>query len=520
MQQPATPATAAKDEATKRFLARYQRAKEKRDRVAPVIDECYEFGLPLRERPYSSGEDYRARTERLFDGTAPSLVQDLASQMLDDVWPADAKPFELKAGKDVPPAEREQVNLALQEVTEEIIETINNSNFRAEAHEALMDWTIATGILLADEGDAIEPVRFRALPLAEAMPDTGPFENIDALFRPVECRAGDVKIRWPRAQLSEQLKEITEKRPDEKLQFVEGSERDWSVKGTETWRYRCVWIEKAETIDEGTFQGDGSKPFIDFSFMRVAREVIGRGPLQIALPDIKTLNLAKQFMLEAADLELGGIWLYDDDGSINPDTITIAPRTLIPRNPDSKGLERVNGAGNFNLGDLIVKDLQAQIRMTMLGDDLGPVQNTPMSATEVLERTANRARRRAGPYTRLIVGLLFQTVRRVAYILRKQGRIKLPAIDGRTIVFRPLSPLTRAQAQDEILRHDRFLEMANARVGPQQTALFVDSNRYLEFLADRFGVAQKVIRPAADRSALSAAIAALSALPNDQGMAA
>src|SRR4051812_43617091 len=76
-----------------RFLQRYQRAKGKRDLQAAVIDECYEFYLPLRERIYCTGN--LPATDRVFDSTGPDAVQNAASQMLDDVWPTDSKPFDL-----------------------------------------------------------------------------------------------------------------------------------------------------------------------------------------------------------------------------------------------------------------------------------------------------------------------------------------------------------------------------------------------------------------------------------------
>jgi len=503
-----------------RFLKRYQRAKERFDKSRTVIDECYEFGLPLRERSYCDGGEGARRTDRLFDSTAVGLLQDLASQMLDDVWPADAKPFELEAGPDVPPAERPQVNRALSEVAAEIVETVNNSNFRSAAHEALMDWGIATGFLLPEEGDALQPVRFRCLPLTEAMPDLGPFDEIDALFRPRKVRAADIPLLWPGAAIDQQLERCIRDTPDERVDVVEGSERDWTVRATETWRYSCVLAARKHVLKSGKHEGFGSKPFIDFSSARVTGEVLGRGQMQVALPDIKTLNLVKQLVLENADLAISGLWQYDDDGVLNPDTIQILPGTTIPRVQGSRGLEPLQTPGDFNVGDLIIKDLQGQIRSIFFGDDLGPPKNTPMSATEVLERSSNRARRRAGPYQRLIVELLFQTVRRVSYILVRQGRIKLPAIDGRRVVFRPLSPLTRAQAQDEILRHDRYLEMLNMRLGPQVTATLFDFEKYGEWLARKIGVEPSLVRTQGERKQMVQAVAQLAQTAQAAGTAA
>ena len=175
---------------------------------------------------------------------------------------------------------------------------------------------------------------------------------------------------------------------------------------------------------------------------------------------------------------------------------------------------------HHNVGELIIKDLQGQIRSIFFGDDLGPPKNTPMSATEVLERSSSRARRRAGPYQRLIVELLFQTVRRVAYLLVRQGRIKLPAIDGRRVIFRPLSPLTRAQAQDEILRHDRYLEMLNMRLGPQVTATLFDFEKYGEWLARKIGVEPSLVRTQGERKQMVQAVAQLAQTAQANGAAA
>ena len=44
-------------------------------------------------------------------------------------------------------------------------------------------------------------------------------------------------------------------------------------------------------IVETTFKGLGSNPYIIYRWSKCAGEVYGRGPLQLALPAIKTSNL-------------------------------------------------------------------------------------------------------------------------------------------------------------------------------------------------------------------------------------
>ncbi len=500
------------------LVRRYKRACDRKKLNDPIIDQCYEFALPLRERPYASKEDGQPDLERLFDSTAPTSLQDLASQMLDDTWPTNALPFELKSGTEIPENAQEQLDRLLSPVAKDIIQTVNNSGFRNECHEALMDWGIGTGCLIIDEGDAIDPIRVRALPLAEVYFDTGPYDTIDALFRPRKIRHCDFAILWPDGNYTEDHRRMAREKPLDTCEVVESACRDWTSKGTEKW-HLCVFIPKENhKIKSWEATGDGSKPFIDFSFTRVPGEVLGRGPVMTALPDIKTLNLTKQFVLENADLHISGVWQAEDDGVLNLDTIRIEPRTIIPKAPGSKGLERLDMKGSgFDVSQLIIEELQQSIRKTMFSQDLGPTTKTPMSATEVLERTADRARRLAGPYNRLINELLFQVIRRVAYIRVKQGAFKLPAIDGRIIKIRPLAPITRAQAQDEVLRHVRFMEIMLSTVGPQQTQVLVNAEKFGRWLAGKMGAEPTIINTTIETKQINKAIAAMSAMAAAQG---
>ena len=517
---PASPGTGSDDPELEAFLRRYDRAKKRRAMSQTLVDECYEYALPLRERVYSSRGTEAPDTENLFDSTAPAALQDLASQMLDDIWPVDAKPFDLGAGSDIPPQLHDEMNKKLAPITEDIIETVNNSNFRNEAHEALMDWGIGTGILLPEEGDALEPVRFRCLPLPDVCFDTGPRDSVDAMFRPREIRAGDLKILWPDGAFGKDIEKTIAESPEAKIEVVEGTERDWTKRDRETWKFGVVAPKHKQKIAAGAHAGDGSKPFIDFSFTRIPGEVMGRGPVMIALPDIKTLNLVKQFVLENADLAIAGVWQAEDDGIINLDTVRIEPRTIISKAPGSKGLERLDiRDGGFNIAELVISDLRNSIKEIMFGDDLGSPNKTPFTATEVLERTSNRARHRAGPYSRLINELLFQVVRRVAYIRVKQGAFQLPSLDGRTIRIRPLAPITRAQAQDEILRHQRYMEIMLTTQGPQQTALTINGGEFGRWLAQKMGVEPRLVRTRIESQKMEQAIAAMSAMAATQGQA-
>jgi hypothetical protein len=486
-------------DATKRFCDRFDSAKRVRDTFASLVDDCYEFALPLRQRTYMSS-GLPPEMDRLFDGTAVTALQGFASQTLDDVWPADQIPFELKAGGGFRPEQRDEMDRALADIAGSIIELTNNSNFRSAAHEMLQDYAIGTGVMVQEEGDALRPLNFRAIPLTEAVLDVGPFGEIDMLSRERKLKAEHLKVIWPRARLPEALTELVRQNPRADVTVLEGYERDWSARGRERWVFRAIWRDgKNALLLEDKWEGTGSCPFVAPSFTRVAGEIMGRGPVMMALPDTKTANALRQLLLEHLDLSLSGIWQYDDNGTVNPDTVVLQPGALIPRAPGTRGLEPVTPAGRPDFGQMELGELRQQIRETMFVNDLGDLSKTPRTATEIMQRTADRARRLAGSYGRLMTEWLFPQVARTWWLMRKaQGRLgdlTLPPIDGDRVKIRPLSPITRAQAQDDILRHLRYLEMLQVNVHPMAPLVLTDVPALASWLAEKQGVNPNLLQP-------------------------
>ena len=91
-----------------------------------------------------------------------------------------------------------------------------------------------------------------------------------------------------------------------------------------------------------TFKGIGSNPFIVYRWSKCAGEVYGRGPLQLALPAIKTANLVIELILENAQMAISGMYQVEDDGVINVDNIQLIPGTIIPKAVGSTGLTPVH----------------------------------------------------------------------------------------------------------------------------------------------------------------------------------
>ena len=183
------------------MLARYKRAQSIKELWRPTFEECYEYSMPARESfyPTTAGQ---TKTDKIFDETAVVGVQEFASRLVAGIVPNYARWAEMVAGSEVPAEERTQVNESLDAVTSYVFEILQNSNFAQEVHESFLDLAVGTGALLIEEGDAIRPIRFTAVPLSRLCLDTGPNDVVDTIYRTRKVKASNIKLVYPQATLS------------------------------------------------------------------------------------------------------------------------------------------------------------------------------------------------------------------------------------------------------------------------------------------------------------------------------
>jgi hypothetical protein len=164
------------------FLKRYQQAETVKDHWKDKFEEAYEYCLPQRESFYDETPGER-RTDKIFDETAVVGVQEFASRLQAGIVPTFARWADFQAGSEIPEDQRNSVNEQLDSITNYVFEILQNSNFNQEIHESFMDLAIGTGILLVEEGDAINPIKFSAIPLPRVSLLSGPDNRIDTVFR-------------------------------------------------------------------------------------------------------------------------------------------------------------------------------------------------------------------------------------------------------------------------------------------------------------------------------------------------
>ena len=162
------------------FIKRFRDAEYIFDNWKDKYEEAYEYTMPQRESFYDETIGER-RTDKIFDETAVVGIQEFASRLQAGMVPTYGRWANFEAGSEIPEEAIPEVNEQLDAITEYVFEILGGSNFNQEVHEAFMDLAVGTGCMLVEEGDAVNPVKFTAVPLPKVCLLNGPDGKIDTV---------------------------------------------------------------------------------------------------------------------------------------------------------------------------------------------------------------------------------------------------------------------------------------------------------------------------------------------------
>lgn len=492
---PVASAATGSDKEIKNVMDRYKKAKGRWNSWTDLWEEIYDYVLPHRESFFQESQAAR-RTENIYDETAVVGLPKFASRLQLGFFPPNGRAFRLSPGPEFP---KEMMSRSLQEeldrITDLIHEGLRNSNFNAEMHEGLQDLGIGTMNLLCEEGRFQGDLHFTAVPPTNLALLPGRLDGVSHWFRWNDTLdLTEVKHRYPKADYSEKMVREQKRNPHRKTKIVEATIYDEQDKFRDEYTYYLISETDNHILMKERLKGRGSMPWITTRWSKSGFEVWGRGPILQAMPAIKTLNLTVQLILENAEMAIAGSYVYDDDGVFNPDNITIQPGTFIPRSPGSS-IDSLQSPGRFDVAQLVLEDMRRNVRKALFIDELDtrPNARTPLSATEVSERLADVARDMGAVAGRMQKEFLQPLVERVVNIYTKQGLLDIPKVDGRELRIVPVSPLLRAQDQQDVSDFVRFQQTVASTFGPEITPVLYNQEAVIRYLAQKFGIQEELL---------------------------
>tara|TARA_R100000700_G_scaffold25679_1_gene32456 strand:- start:2685 stop:4277 length:1593 start_codon:yes stop_codon:yes gene_type:complete len=493
---PAPSTTGANtDGELKRVLDRYKKAKGRWQSWSDIWEEIYDYVLPHRESFFGEFAGQR-RTENIYDETAVTGLPKFASRLQLGFFPPNGRAFRLMPGPEFP---KELLNPNLQKeldkITDLLHEGLRNSNFNAELHEGLQDLGLGTMNLLVESGRFSGDLHFTAVPPTHIALLPGALDTVTDWFRWMpECDITEVKHRFPFVKYTKEMEAVQKRDPKRKTKLLEATCYDQTDRFKDEYTYYIISETDNKILYSQQLAGKANLPWITTRWSKSGFEVWGRGPVLQAMPAIKTLNLTVQLILENAEMAIAGSYVYDDDGVFNPDNITIQPGTFIPKAPGSS-IDVLGSPGRFDVGQMVLEDMRRNVRKALFIDELDSRQNakTPLSATEVSERLADVARDMGAVAGRMQKEFLQPLVERIVAIYTAQGLMELPKVDGRQIRVVPVSPLLRAQDQQDVADFVRFQQTVAGTFGPEITPALYKQENVIRYLAGKFGIPEDLL---------------------------
>jgi hypothetical protein len=118
----------------KKLLERAEKAFTLRDANRGLFDDCYELYSPYRNTLSRTGQTHN-RPSRQYDSTGQVSAQNFINNIQNNFTPVFTKWATLKAGEGVPEDAKENVNVVLEKITDQIFAYLNASNFATASTE-------------------------------------------------------------------------------------------------------------------------------------------------------------------------------------------------------------------------------------------------------------------------------------------------------------------------------------------------------------------------------------------------
>ena len=367
----------------------------------------------------------------LFDATAADAVDNLAASIYSLMTPPESLWISLVPESDASP-DADAATIALRA-------NLNDSNFYTTIHQCYLDLVIlGTACLFMAETPigASSAFSFTAVPMRDIAILPG------AVFHTATMPAHEVLEKYPTwtppADVADQIKHD----PATPLRLVQ------SLVGTEF----TAWLDVGGNLENnivarGTFE---TNPYIIFRWSVLSGEQYGRGPVLRALPDIKTANKVVELVLKNATIAVSGIWQADDDGVINLNNINLTPGAIIPKAVGSSGLTPLSSGADFDVSQIILKDLRERIRHALLADRLGLLSEKEMTATEIMARNSDMMRILGATYGRLLHEFIRPLTDRGLQILSRRGVIA-PIVLNSDAELKYIAPIAQMAVSENLI---------------------------------------------------------------------
>lgn len=445
------------------ILKRLSQLKSDRIKHEAHWKECYKYCAPERQQSFTDVSALALETERkqartdLYDTTAVEGIQLLVSSIVSGTTSPVSLWFKsIPSGVDTP-SQLTQGEQWLNLVDNFIFRNIHSSNFDSEVTDFLTDLVVAGwAVLFADTNRERGGFTFNTWSIGNCyISSTQASGLIDTIYREFELSAEQIVSEFGIDNVSDKVKTALDKKPDQKFILVQAIfPRDKKlVKGEAGQRVSTAMPFASYTIEaqsKHTLKESGYEEFpcIVSRFKKIPDSHYGLGMGSMVISDCKTTNQLMKLSLQTAELNLGGLWISQHDGVINPNTLRIRPNAIIAANSVDAIKRLDTGSANVGMGLDFLQHFQAKIKRTLMSDQLTPQGSSPLTATEIQARVNVYRNQLGAIFSRMQSEYLQTLLERVWGLSMRSGMLP-PApeelMQASRISFNFLNPMASSQ---------------------------------------------------------------------------
>lgn len=491
----------------RKLVARLSQLKSARTQYESHWADCYKYGAPERQQNFSSDSSVKGQreTERadLYDSTAADSLQVLVSMIMNGVTPANAIWFKAQPDGVDDLSVLTEGERWLEDAAQFMWRNIHAANFDSESFETVTDIvTAGWGVLYTDiDREAGGGYVFESWHIGNCfIGSTRADGRIDTIYREHEMTVEAMINTYGENNCHHSVIEKAKNSPDEKLKLLHVIQPRKQVGAGQINKAMPFASYHVDINNNHTMKESGYHEF-PCSVPRLRRlpnSVYGNGQMTIALPDAKTANELMKNTVRSADLQLGGMWIAEDDGVLNPHTVRIGPRKVIIAN-SVDSMKRLDDGTNFQIADYLLTNIQGGIRRKLMADQLPNIGTTQMTATEIHTRV-ELIRQMLGPmYGRLQTEYLQSILDRCFGLAIRSGALGQPPEElwGSNLSFKFVSPMARSQRMEEVTATEQYVMSLSQFAAVDQTILDnVDFDAVAVFVGNGRGVPQNIMRTA------------------------
>lgn len=461
---------------------RYNAAKYVADLWIPIMQACFFYAVPFRNRYYLPGKEFQgtAQNTRVYDTTAVEGVKTFVSKIHDSMTPPQIQWGFLEVDENmVDDPEQdvemlEEAQLVLNRYMRKLFSFIHASNFDTVINECYYDLCIGTSALVINQYTDSEPFLCTSIPMDKLAIEEAVNGKIESWFRTWQnLKISELTTRWPKIILTPDLISDVISDFDAKVRMVyEGVA--YFPNRSKPYLY-SVWVDSGILYSEWL----ASSPGIIWRFQKTNNETWGRGPVMEALPSIISLNEIARIELASANLNTFRPYMGFSDAVFNPHTFKLEPFTIIPIAPIGTGgqvpLIPLPNSSSPEFAQMSTQDLRLQIKALLFAEqpEDGPgIQ--PQTKYELGLKQQNLAEKIGPLFSRMQHEFLWPVIKRFAHILHTMGKLPYPRLGDIPIVFKYKSPLALVKGQQELGRFTNFMQVLQGVMGPEAAQIYIN----------------------------------------------